>query len=124
MNKPQLFEFPNIGTVQIWPANENKLLYILMIDAYGFQRELMINWDEEKKLMKVHSYMHTCLRHISWVTKDKARKFVERLRETCEKYPNLLFNEGTAENPRARGFVVAHNRLLMGDELSHNKLIT
>jgi hypothetical protein len=122
MNKPQLFEFPNIGTVQIWPAKENKLLYILMIDAYGFQRELMINWDEEKKLMKVHSYMHTCLRHINWVTKDTARNFVEKLRDMCERYPDLLFNKGTEDIPRAKGFVVVHNRLLMGDQLSRDMI--
>ena len=94
-------------------------LFIQAIDAYAYQRELLVQYrhcagDMKQMYWECHAYVHPGLRHITEPSEKVALAFIERFLEQCEKYPTLLFNDEThGTRPRSVGFVHLHNQLAL-----------
>jgi hypothetical protein len=95
-------------------------LYIQVIDAYGYQRELSLAYmrvpgrGDEGYRWEIYSYKHPGIRNISELNTLTATAMIVRLVELATKYPSLLFNEGTPRQARHNGFVRFHDLLLRG----------
>ncbi len=90
-------------------------LFIQSIDAYAFQRELLIS--PIVNGFAVHVYQHPGRREIVEMTRAKGGKFIRRVLELAEKYPALLFN-AEGEHPgqaRNAGFVHLQERIFRGE---------
>jgi hypothetical protein len=95
-------------------------LAVQVIDAYGYQRELMVQFRHasgDSKILhwEMHVYRHPGRRNIQEMSQVVAENFINRFLVICEKYPLFLFNDGM---PRSKGFVQLSEQLLDGAALS------
>lgn len=106
-------------------------LYVQLIDDYGYQRELTVeyvqNSDPLKTLWRYHAYRHPGRRNISLASPEVAIHFIRKFFGQTKRYPSLLFNEqrivdGKCERPTGAGFVHLNEQLLDGASLSVNLL--
>lgn len=99
-------------------------LYVQCIDAYGFQRELSVHLFPNSGKADVTVYQHPGRRDVQTLPHGIGRQFVVRFADAVTKYPGSLFNAGTLETPRCRGFVGLCERLHRGqpalDALSYS----
>lgn len=93
------------------------LLYVQVIDAYGFQRELTVCKEGESLAVRV--YQHPGRRESQLVTRAEGVRFIEEFCAYTAKYPAALFGPATATEPRCAGFVRLQERLFRGEELKH-----
>jgi hypothetical protein len=111
MNLIESFECDG-ACVQISTRTDGTLrMYIQLVDAYRYQRELIIEQDAKGK-WTTHAYQHPGIRNIEWVSARAANNLIERIRELCRNHISLLFNAATPERPRHEGFVQFHHALL------------
>ncbi len=87
-------------------------MFIQSIDAYGFQREVVVRFDKDKNEYSFHSYMHPYIRHIKFISRKEGEEILQAIVNLLEKTPNVWFDP--AVTPRAKGFVMFHTRLLSG----------
>lgn len=118
-----------VFTTDDFSNQDGRWLYVQCSDSYGFQRELILQWDERVKQVQVHSYLHPFIRNIHHVPKRQAEQFMECFIKLCKWHPNLLFNNpdykvfgGGRETVRARGFINVHTALLGGHKLNKSLL--
>lgn len=98
-------------------------LYVQVIDAYRYQRELSVQlrWEpgNSKNLFwEYHIYRHPGYRYIGTISEAVATRFIERFLEQSQQYPTLLFNEASDRQARCEGFVHLAEKLHDGYELS------
>lgn len=104
------------------PAVYQAVLFVLVIDQYGYQRELKVEVPRGDDLQDggYVVYQHPARRHKSRIQREEAVKFINTFLQRCEKYPALLFNR-TGEHktdegrPRHEGFVRLTEALFRGD---------
>lgn len=89
-------------------------LFIQVIDAYAFQREMVLTSNEQGGT--VHVYQHPGRREIVQIKRALFDKLTAKLLEYAAKYPNLLFNEGNAQFARCEGFVHLCEWIFRGGE--------
>ena len=128
INQPKMvhnFQFEQgcllVTEVTDFNGNVCQKLYIQAIDAYRYQRELSIEFmrvhgrsDEASYHWQIHAYKHPGIREISQPEPMVAKGMINRLVDLATKYPDLLFNKGTADRARHEGFVHFHDVLLNG----------
>lgn len=118
----QYTENHSLATGKVMPR-----LYVQVIDAYSYQRELTVEYrhepgDSKNLYWEYHIYRHPGRRRVEKVSQKVATAFIERFLHLCEDYPVLLFNEGTIDRPRSDGFVRLAERLHDGEKLSAGML--
>lgn len=99
-------------------------LYVQAIDAYGFQRELIVqrtyrfnpSTGETVYFWQSHVYMHPGRREIQEISEAQAKHFISEFLRLARDYPTLLFNaNATLPNghfrPTSEGFVRLCERL-------------
>jgi hypothetical protein len=94
-------------------------LYIQVIDAYRYQRELTIglrhsDGDMKKLHWESHAYTHPNFRHVMTLTPINAQKVITRILDLANNSRILLFNDAHPLQARHEGFVHFHNLLLAG----------
>jgi hypothetical protein len=106
-------------------------LYVQLIDAYGYQRELRVervpHRDPEQTFWRSHAYQHPGRHQISVMSQDTAIGFIHKFFNQVERYPSLLFNDdqiedGKLQRARGDGFVHLNELLLRGLPLSTRML--
>jgi hypothetical protein len=102
-------------------------LFVQVIDAYGYQREFILNLHCENDAMvwQYTIYHHPGRRFQSEVKEKIAIKFIKRFLYLCQKYPDLLFNKATTTQfarPRNSGFVHFAERLHREEPLDSEML--
>ncbi len=95
-------------------------LFVQIIDAYGFQRELVAR--EIENGFEFTVYQHPGQRTIQDTNVDDGEKFIARFIETVIKYPNFLFNSPTKDLPRCSGFVKLCERIRYGQKINRNTI--
>ena len=99
-------------------------LYVQVIDQYGYQRELIVEFkhragDSKAHYWEMHAYRHVGRREIQELSKEVAERFILRFLDICEKHPIFLFNHADASgSPRSGGFVHLSELLLDGEPCS------
>lgn len=99
-------------------------LYVQAIDAYGFQRELIVQrtyrfnpgTDETIYFWQSHVYAHPERRNVQEISEAQAKHFISEFMRLARDYPTLLFNaNATLPNghfqPVSDGFVTLCERL-------------
>lgn len=95
-------------------------LFVQIIDAYRFQREMIVSPTVEG--FTVHVYQHPARREIVQTTRAVGAKFLARFLEITEKYPTLLFNAANASEARCAGFVSLQESIFRGQHPSASML--
>ena len=97
-------------------------LYIQAIDAYSYQRELIIQLKHRPSSIddlywEIHTYRHPGRRNIQEISESAAVNMIMRIIELANNYPSLLFNAKgiCAQND---GFVHLTETLLDGTTAS------
>jgi hypothetical protein len=123
------------GTV-IFSVENNRppKLYVQIIDAYGYQRELIVQVGYPGENANYHAYQHYGRRYTSQVSNAAAKAFIARFLQQTKEYPSLLFNECVPKygdvitepikfiRPACVGFVLLSDRLLNGYPLTQQML--
>lgn len=87
-------------------------LYIQALDAYGYQRELVLKQDGPGFV--VHCYQHPGRRIVVPITAKQADRLANRIEEICERYPHFLFNGPGEDRARCAGFVTLQEGIFRG----------
>lgn len=111
-----------VATGKIMPKLE-----VMVIDAYGFQREFRICFrhrpgNSSDLFWEVRTYQHPGRRDEQECSEYIAKEFISRFLHLCEKYPDLLFNETNENRSRHDGFVHFVECIHRGQKISKSML--
>ncbi len=91
-------------------------LYIQALDAYGYQRELVLR--QEGISFRLDCYQHPGRRAVLNLTRAQADRLVSRMEEICKLYPSLLFNLSGENRARCAGFVTLQEQIFRGESIA------
>ncbi len=115
---PLRYSFEPFASVQFnegqaQPIDNHPSMFVQCMDAYSYQRELIIEWSKESNNYIIHSYLHSSMRNIQNVSKLLGERIMDKFNTHCRDYPYTLFNSNDTR-PRAEGFVGFHTKCLGG----------
>lgn len=125
MDKPASYRFEaSSASVQYTIERDRPRLFVMVLDEYGFQREMSVELKNRPGLTETFwecsVYMHPGRRWYQEASPSMAKRFIKKFLDLCENHPDLLFNKSEVGRPRCKGFVLLAERLHLKAALNSN----